>query len=82
MAVYTLHDIIKKVLGPIKPVGDSGIDKIRYGNLLNTMEVVESLLQEINNVSQCKNNHQDSMSKAGKKANDFLRDVYLEYERE
>lgn len=43
-------EIIKKLIGPINPVGDSHIDAERFENLKYMCEMVDKLVQEIDNV--------------------------------
>ncbi len=78
-ANYTTSDLVKRVIGPISPVGESHTDEKRYQNLEHMIEVVNRLLYEIWRVSENKNRVEFSMKKAGQTAYEFLKDVKEEY---
>lgn len=71
----TNYDVIKKLLGPIDPVGESHTDEKRFSNLTETIEVMDKLLFDLHQVAQNETRHEHSMSKAGKEAADFIKDV-------
>jgi hypothetical protein len=73
----TYYDIIKKLIGEIKPVGETNTDNIRLNNLIETIIIVEKLLFDISKIANCRNNHQYSMKKAGEKAYNFLKSIDL-----
>lgn len=66
------HEIVKKLIGPIKPVGKSEIDSERFENLKATIELMSSLLFEIEYVAKSSESHESSVNKAGNYAKDFL----------
>jgi len=71
----TNYDVVKKLLGEIKPIGDTGVDERRSGNLSETIDVVSALLRDISNVSEYRNRKEYSMKKAGERAHNFLKDL-------
>ncbi len=70
-----LYDIVKKLTGPICPAGDSSVDEERYNNLKNLIYLVETLVFDIERVSDLKNSYEFSVSKAGKLAHGFLTEL-------
>lgn len=68
----TNYDVVKKLIGPVMPVGESHIDEERYKNLNEMIELVDKLLFDIGQVALNKGRFEHSMSKAGKCAADFI----------
>jgi len=73
--IMTNYDVIKKLIGPIQPIGESNTDEIRYKNLQETILVVDKLLADIWNVSGDSERVEASIKKAGKTAKQFLQDI-------
>ena len=71
----TDHEIVKKLIGEIRPVGESHIDTTRFENLERMVRLVDSLLFDINAIVPSKDHPAYSMSKAGKYAQIFIKDV-------
>ena len=46
-----LYEETKKLIGPIDPVGESHEDTIRLGNLNATINLVERLIDEIDDIA-------------------------------
>jgi hypothetical protein len=73
MDAETIHEVIKKLTGPIVPVGESNADDVRFCNLNVMCDVVDKLLTDINDVGyQNKDRGEYSMKRAGKFADDFF----------
>ncbi len=69
-----VYDIVCKLIGPIEPVGDSGIDSRRLENLSEMTGLVDALLTDIDDVAHdFKDRHEDSLKQASKHADKFLR---------
>lgn len=68
----TNYEIVKKIIGQIKPVGSTEIDNERFENLKATIELVEVLMAEIEYVAKGSNAHEYSIKRAGEYASDFL----------
>lgn len=71
----TTYEIVYKIIGPIYPLGDSGQDEVRHGNLEEMCDLVEKLLFDINQIAQFKESSERSVKKAGEKADKFLKGV-------
>lgn len=72
----THHDIVKKLIGKIKPIGETNTDDIRFENLKTLMTLTENLLYDINDIAfKCSKSHEFSIKRAGGLANDFLQRV-------
>jgi len=70
-----VYSVVKKLIGPIDPVGETQADEQRYENLLATNNLVESLLGDIYGTSTYRNRHEYSMKKSGELAHEFLVDI-------
>ncbi len=68
----TYYDVVKKLIGQVKPVGSTEIDNERFKNLKATIELVEVLMAEIEYVAKDSNAHEYSIKRAGEYASDFL----------
>lgn len=69
------YNVIKKLLGPIDPVGETNADDRRYENLKVTIRVVKELLSDLGEVAQNSDRVEYSMKRAGQKARQFLKDI-------
>lgn len=67
-----LHEITKKLVGPINPIGESRTDEIRFENLKEVCGLVEALLSDIDKVIPNKRRQEGSMMKAGEYADRFF----------
>jgi hypothetical protein len=70
-----LYEIVKKLSGPIFPVGESNEDESRFENLKAVTVLVDRLLQGIDRVSKGKNRNEYSIKKAGRFAASFLAEI-------
>lgn len=70
-----LIDVIRKLNGPIDPVGDSAIDSMRFINLESLCMLVDKLLFDIHVVADMNNSQQASVKKAGDYARKYLQEV-------
>ena len=77
---YTdIYDVVKKLIGPITPVGDTLIDSDRYEHLKELTLVVGKLMSDIDTVaSMNKDRYEFSMKRAGEFANEFLDQLGIE----
>ena len=66
---WTLHEIVEKLVGPIRPQGEGFIDEQRMENLKATMDLVDALLFDIESVARLHDSHR----RAGEHARAFLR---------
>ena len=75
MKYNTTYDVVKKLIGKIKPVGETTEDNKRYENLEETIDLVESLISDLEEASHCKDRVEFSMKKIGKRAFESLQDI-------
>ena len=72
----TNYDVVKKLVGEIKPVGSSETDTVRLENLENMIELVECLMKDIVDVSYMSKHYWEaSIINASKVSNDFIKVV-------
>ena len=71
----TNHDLVRKVIGPIHPVGESNEDSIRLENLKMMCDLVENLLYDIDDLI-CKNKdaYEASIKRSVERAKSFMND--------
>jgi len=68
-----LHEIVKKLVGKINPVGETTTDNERFENLRVLCGLVENLIIDIDNVNyQNKQSHEYSVKRAAEYADNFL----------
>lgn len=67
-----IYDVVKKLLGDIEPVGETREDERRHKNLVETCDLVDKLLTDIDRVIPNKNRTEHSMKKAGEYADSFF----------
>jgi hypothetical protein len=75
----TVHQVVEKLIGPIKPAGVTHIDDKRFENLEAMIDLTEALLDDLHRVSFHSERHEASVAKAGKKAKTFLKNIIEEY---
>ena len=74
-----LHDVVKKLVGEIKPVGETREDDRRFENLKAMTGLVDLLLTDIDEVSHRNADRVEfSMKRAGEHANKFLTRMGIE----
>lgn len=71
----TNYDVVKKLIGPIKPVGCTERDSKALSNLTEMCALVELLLYDINQVSYHKSSHEYSVATAGNYAANFIKQI-------
>ena len=70
-----IHEIVKKLIGPIDPVGETRADAVRLENLKMAIHLVEEMVSELHGVATHAIRQEFSMAKAGKLADQFLKDL-------
>lgn len=70
-----IHEIVLKLVGEIRPVGDTYEDEDRFDNLKVMTELVSRLVSDIDEVASNKDSTQFSVSRAGKYADKCLTDL-------
>jgi hypothetical protein len=71
----TVLDVLRLLVGPIRPTCDQAIDDQRFENLKQMMAVVDSLLEEISSVADMKDAHAWSIERAAKAADEYIKSV-------
>lgn len=66
-----LIDVVRKLVGPIDPVGATHVDGERFDNLKTMTDLVDRLLGDIDRVAAYKNSHEFSVKRAGEHASKF-----------
>ncbi len=69
----TTYEVVRKLIGPIDPVGQTDRDTPRFENLKEMCSLVDKLLHDISAVSNVEHSHEHSVKKAGKYAADFIK---------
>lgn len=70
-----LDEIVEKLTGPIAPVGESNEDSLRLVNLAEMMDLIDSLLRNVVAVALRAGQPEASISKAGKRAEQYLKEL-------
>jgi hypothetical protein len=70
-----LHDVVLKLVGPVKAVGETHEDNKRLANIKALTELVDRLLYTISDASVDACRHEASMQAIGKHAKTFLQQV-------
>lgn len=70
-----IHNVVRKLIGPVDPVGESHTDWGRFENLKEMTEVADCLLHDIVQVALQARRHEASVSKAGKFAEKYLQNL-------
>ena len=73
-----IYDVVKKLVGEIKPIGETNEDNRRFKNLKVMSDLVDRLIYDIDNVAAGNNSYMDSIKKAGKFADEFLTQLGIE----
>ena len=61
----TYTDIVKKLIGPVSPVGETNQDELRFENLKELCELVENLTQVLVDISDSnKHAHEYSIKRS------------------
>ena len=70
-----LHEIVLKLTGPVRAVGETNEDARRLENLKALTDLVEMLFYEIQGASVSADSHQASMKAIGEYAQNFLKEI-------
>jgi len=70
-----LYDVVRKLTGPIIPIGETSVDDRRFANLDDVAGLAGELLADIIEVARHRDRQEHSISKAGKFAQKFLMEV-------
>jgi len=79
MSDIDVYKVVKKLTGPIDPIGEAHIDDKRLENLKVVIDLVDRLLVNIHRVSyKNRNRHEYSIKMAGELATNFLNELGIE----
>jgi hypothetical protein len=67
-----MHEIVKKLIGPVYPIGETNKDSKRLERLKILISLADDLLHDIGVVSTYKDRPEWSMQKAGKVASEYF----------
>jgi uncharacterized protein YaaR (DUF327 family) len=71
----TTHEIIKKLVGSIEPLGETSEDERRFENLKNFTNLVHALVLDLDEMAyRHKHSHEFSVKRASDFASKFLSD--------
>lgn len=70
-----LYDVVIKLIGPVRPIGETQTDTERFKNLQEMTHLVDKLVYDIDAVATDRDRHEASIKKAGNFANKFLDDL-------
>ncbi len=74
-----LHDVVSKLVGPIRPIGETREDGRRFANLQLLTELIDKLVIDVDEVgTENKGRPEHSRDKAGRHASGFLADLGIE----
>ena len=74
----TVYEVVMKLIGEIRPIGESNADRDRFDNLMKLTKLVDKLVYEIDNIIIYKTRPEYSMKKAGVFADNFLIELGIE----
>jgi hypothetical protein len=70
-----IYDVVKKLTGPIVPIGETNTDEVRLNNLLTMLATIDYLINEVRLVAFLADRQEYSIHLAGKTALDYLKDL-------
>jgi hypothetical protein len=73
---WTAVELVRELIGPIKPVGSHGYDKDRLPRIQEMSELAEDLLGQLVQASFFKDRHEASMRMVGEEAWVCLENIY------
>ena len=72
---FTREEMVMRVVGPIKPVGDHSVDRERFENIQELLALIEGLLWQVSFLSGFADRPEASMALIGKRARRFMDDL-------
>lgn len=71
-----VYDVVMKLIGPVRPIGESNEDGRRYENLKNLTHLMDQIHSTIDEIAYtCKNDHRFSIKRAGEHCDEFLTNI-------
>lgn len=79
MEIYTIEEIVNKLIGDITPVGDEGVDSIRLENLKHYGELIDRLVSNVDDIAyKYRNSSYSSIKNLVNEANKILDKLGIE----
>lgn len=73
---FSINELVEKLIGKIKPIGDTNIDEVRYSNLKKHIMLTEDMVLELSKVAGAfHNDYLASRKKASNKSVQALKDL-------
>lgn len=69
----TIHEIVRKLIGQVKPVGETNTDEFRFDNLKETCELTLYLIEEIQEIAKIES-YEYSVKRSADYAKEFVKD--------
>ena len=67
-----LYEVVRKLIGPVNPIGETGEDEVRFNNLVKLVDLVDKLISDLGQVASNKDRVEYSIKKCGEFADRFL----------
>jgi hypothetical protein len=72
-------DVVRKLIGPIKPIGKTEVDDERFENLKSLASLIENLLLDIDDLAfDHKNAQEFSIKRSVDYSNNFIKSIKTE----
>lgn len=72
MELFDAEDVVMKLIGPVKAVGETNADTSRLVNLNNLTVLVDRLIAVIEDAAEDASRPEASMKKIGQRAREYL----------
>ena len=76
MKTYTIEQICRDLVGPIRPIGEPEVDNARYANLQEHLQIVNRLLGDVIDVFTQSYGATHTKLRASRSAVEYLDSVY------
>jgi hypothetical protein len=73
---WTTVELVRKLIGPIVPIGDAAMDERRLPRIQEMSELAEDLLCQLMETAQFRNRYEASMRHAGEDAWSCLKGIH------
>jgi len=70
-----VYEVVRKLIGPIYPVGETHTDDKRFENLKEMTALIEDLVQDLFGLDAERASHQFSVKRAADYASDFVKNL-------
>jgi len=77
----TNFDVVMKLIGPVRPVGESNIDASRFVNLEELIHLTDRLMLDIEGIAELRGRQEYSIARAGARAFEYLHNLKERYDQ-